>query len=258
MPESIEVAVPEISAPPAAPITVAATVIGGEVIFPDAEAEESHARQVLRDGLSGCIGELLGAGDGVLTLELIGQYHTPTVPSEEATRLRRDLRKTLPPLLVTGGESVLFAPPSETHVNNYGRVQVVGRWERVDPLALTLEEVSCSAAAFRQGVVARLQPVLDAYLQKQNPQTVQEKRQIADYLMWYLDRLGLLISCKGRLCRLAADTGGRSGEVGRFVLTPVGSSASILTGKPLASILPLVLADAAGPATPPPLPAVTS
>lgn len=160
----------------------------------------------------------------------------PVGPKEE----RREKRRT-------------GAPTEEPQTLDLGREELPARPGQADALDQLFADLppdfdGCTRvlhdinAAFRQQLVVRYAPVLNACLRAADPQDADAKKQLASEVRERLEGLGLAIRCPktGQPSALAAKQG-PSNPRGQFFITPKGANRPSFVRTNLADLLPLDL-----------------
>jgi hypothetical protein len=105
-----------------------------------------------------------------------------------------------------------------------------------------LSDLVAEKNAYWHALIRRFQPVLNAYLQAQAPETFDEKKALADQVSTCLGRLGLAIRHGQEPCTLMANRG-ETNRLGRFLLKPKGSGKALISRARLADLLPFELME---------------
>ena len=107
------------------------------------------------------------------------------------------------------------------------------------------ESVKALAAenqAHRESVARRFEPVLNAYLQTQAPETAEQKKALAQRVSADLKRLGLGVQHPDtdQPCTLLTASG-KANRLGFFLLKPKGGKKAVVVRASLSDLLPLRL-----------------
>jgi hypothetical protein len=105
-----------------------------------------------------------------------------------------------------------------------------------------LEALAAENQAHKESLVRRFEPVLNAYLQTQSPETAEQKKELAQRVSADLKRLGLGIQHPDtdQPCTLLTASG-KANRLGFFLLKPKGGKKAVAVRTSLSDLLPLRL-----------------